>query len=116
MSVTQIAISRLNKGAKELCTKRNVNMPVELGKCLYQPVEMGVVFYKAAFLLDSQYSDYTSPVAKIVFDEKHAKWLFFRAKYQEGTYTWEPYYPLLSTDNLQAVLSEVEHDPLACFW
>ncbi|EOA6546256.1 TPA: DUF3024 domain-containing protein [Vibrio vulnificus] len=116
MSVTQIAISRLNKGAQALCTKRNVNLPVELGKCLYQPFEKGVIFYKAAYLLDSRHSEYTSPVAKILFDALHGEWLFFQAKFDGDTFYWEPYYPLMKSDDLDSILEEIEHDPLACFW
>lgn len=116
MSVSKIAMGRVHKGAQELCQKRNANLPVEFGKSLYQPEEMGVVFYKAAFLLDSLHCEYTVPVAKVRFDEKQAAWLCFIAKNVEGEHRWEPYYPLMSTPNLELLLTEIEQDPLACFW
>lgn len=64
MSVSQMATSRLYKLVHSLCSARNANLPVEQGKCLYEPVENGVELHRAHFLLDSQHSEYTSPVAK----------------------------------------------------
>lgn len=116
MSVTQIATNRLYKEVEELCTKRNTNVPVELGKCLYVPLETGVELHKASYLLDSRHSEYTSPVAQILFDEGQQHWLFFIARFDGENYYWEPYSALTQSAHLEDILNEIEHDPAGCFW
>lgn len=116
MSVSQLATSRLYKLVHLLCTDRNANLPVEQGKCLYEPVENGVELHRAHFLLDSQHSEYTSPVAKILFDEKTQLWRFYVPSYRTGDLNWVPYETLPQSQSLEALLDELESDPLACFW
>ncbi|MGP8307960.1 DUF3024 domain-containing protein [Vibrio sp. YIC-376] len=116
MSVSQIATSRLYKLVHSLCSERNANLPVELGKCLYEPIENGVELYRAHFLLDSQHSEYTSPVAKILFDDKTQLWRFYIPSYRTGDLKWVPYETLPYSESLEVLLGELATDPKACFW
>ncbi|MCR9936107.1 DUF3024 domain-containing protein [Vibrio antiquarius] len=116
MSVSQMATSRLYKSVQSLCSARNANLPVEQGKCLYEPVENGVELHRAHFLLDSQHCEYTSPVAKIVFDEGNQLWYFYVPTYRNELLRWVPYKPLPYSQTLEELLTELESDPQACFW
>lgn len=49
MSVIHIELNRLLIGAERLCTSRNSNLPVELGKSLYEECEGGVLFSQAHY-------------------------------------------------------------------
>ncbi|AXB34183.1 MAG: DUF3024 domain-containing protein [Pseudomonadota bacterium] len=117
MSVSQMATSRLHKLVQTLCARRNVNLPVEaIGKCLYEPIENGVELYHAHFLLDSQHSEYTSPIAKILFDVKTQLWCFYVPTYRGEDLVWVPYERLPMSETLEVLLAELESDPQACFW
>ncbi|MGR5449791.1 DUF3024 domain-containing protein [Vibrio sp. PNB22_3_1] len=116
MSVSQMATSRLYKLIESLCSKRNVNLPVELGKCLYEPVENGVELYLAHFLLDSQHIDYTSPIAKITFNVNAQAWCFYVPQYQGEELHWTPYPHLPYSHSLEVLIRELESDPQAYFW
>ncbi|GEM75113.1 DUF3024 domain-containing protein [Vibrio sagamiensis] len=116
MSVSQMAIGRLYKSIELLCGQRNANVSVELGKCLYEPLENGIELYQAHFLLDSQHSEYTSPVAKVSFDAKSQLWELYIPKSGEEDLIWIPYETLSTSSNLETILAELESDPLACFW
>ncbi|MDF2153419.1 DUF3024 domain-containing protein [Vibrio sp. CAU 1672] len=116
MSVSQLATSRLYKSVQRLCSQRNANLPVELGKCLYQPVENGVELYHAHYLLDSQHSEYTLPIAKILFDAQRQLWLFYVPRERNGEVQWRSYRPLAQSGNLEDLIAELEQDPLDCFW
>ncbi len=116
MSVSQMATSRLYKLIQSLCATRNANLPVEQGKCLYEPIENGVEIYCAHFLLDSQRSEYTSPVAKILFDEHAQLWRFYVPNYRTGELKWVPYETIPISQYLDTLVSELKHDPQACFW
>ncbi len=116
MSVSQMATSRLYKLVHSLCSVRNANLPVELGKCLYEPIENGVELHHAHFLLDSQHCEYTSPVAKILFDTQTQLWRFYIPSYRTGDLKWIPYETLPYSQSLDDLLGELERDPQECFW
>ncbi|AUI87893.1 hypothetical protein BS333_15990 [Vibrio azureus] len=116
MSVSQMAIGRLYKSIELLCGQRNANVSVELGKCLYEPLEDGIELYQAHFLLDSQHSEYTSPVAKISYDSQSQLWQFYVPKSGDDELTWVPYQALPTTNNLENILDLLESDPSGCFW
>ncbi|PFG58380.1 Protein of unknown function (DUF3024) [Vibrio sp. ES.051] len=116
MSVSQMATSRLYKLVQSFCSTRNVNLPVEQGKCLYELVENGVELYRAHFLLDSQHSEYTSPIAKILFDASTQRWYFYVPTYRYDLLRWIPYKPLPHSKKLEDFFTELENDPQACFW
>ncbi len=92
MSVSQMATSRLYKLVQILCSARNANLPVEQGKCL-EPIENGVELHHAHFLLDSQHSEYTSPIAKF--------YLILRLSF--GAFMFLPLAQRDSMDSLQKV-------------
>lgn len=116
MSVSQMATSRLYKLVHLLCSTRNANLPVEQGKCLYEPIDGGVELHHAHFLLDSQHSEYTSPVAKILFDATMQLWRLYVPSYRTGDLKWVPYKPLPHNESLDVLLKELESDPMDCFW
>ncbi|MEL7385808.1 MAG: DUF3024 domain-containing protein, partial [Pseudomonadota bacterium] len=87
-----------------------------LGKCLYEPIENGVELYHAHFLLDSQHSEYTSPIAKILFDANTQLWCFYVPTYRGEELVWVPYERLPMSETLEVLLAELESDPQACFW
>lgn len=116
MSVSQMATSRLHKLVQSLCVKRNANLPVEQGKCLCEFIEGGVELYHAHFLLDSQHSEYTSPVAKILFDVQMQRWQFYVPSYFGTELGWVPYEALPFSESLEDLIAELENDPLGCFW
>ncbi|MGF1753897.1 DUF3024 domain-containing protein [Vibrio makurazakiensis] len=116
MSVIHMEVSRLLISAKRLCMNRNANLPVELGKSMYEPCENGVTFSKAHYLLDSSHSEYISSVAKVTFDETVYRWLVFIPCDEEQDINWMPYPFLPSTENLNTILREIEKDPKSYFW
>ncbi len=116
MSVTQLVISRLYKAAEKLCTQHNANLPLEQGKLLYQPVQGGVEFQKAHYLLDSQHCEYTEPCARVIFDHENQLWRCFVACSGEDMLRWEPYSALPMCEHLEPILEELKYDPQACFW
>ncbi|EGR3251038.1 TPA: DUF3024 domain-containing protein [Vibrio parahaemolyticus] len=116
MSVSQMATSRLYKLVQILCSARNTNLPVEQGKCLYEPIENGVELHHAHFLLDSQHSEYTSPIAKILFDSQTQLWRFYVPASRSEDIRWIPYKKLPHSHTLEDLLAELESDPQACFW
>ncbi|WP_440887647.1 DUF3024 domain-containing protein [Vibrio sp. WZ-1] len=117
MSVSRLAMSRLNKAIQTFCSKRNASLPVELGKSLYEPIDNGVELYHAHYLLDSQHSEYTSSIARILFHEGTQTWLFFvpSEEEKEGS-EWVPYSSLPRCKELEDLIAELETDPQACFW
>ncbi|WP_221071961.1 DUF3024 domain-containing protein [Vibrio alfacsensis] len=116
MSVSQMAMSRLHKLVESLCSRRNVNLPIEQGKCLYTPIEGGVELFHAHFLLDSQHSEYTSPIAKILFDIERQIWCFYVPTEFGEEIHWIPYRTLPFSPSLEMLINELESDPHACFW
>ncbi|NLS14564.1 DUF3024 domain-containing protein [Vibrio sp. SM6] len=119
MSVTQIAIGRLLRDADALCHRRNMNTAVELGKCDFEPIDHGVEFYKAHYLLDSQHSEYSESVARVIYHPSdHLWWLYIPGKVATGSDEpmWYAYPYLPNSAELSCLLEEIERDPRAYFW
>ncbi|WP_394251626.1 DUF3024 domain-containing protein [Vibrio profundi] len=116
MSVIQMEMSRLVFNARRLCTNRNTNLPVELGKSLCESCDDGVTFSKAHYLLDSSHSEYVSYVAKVVFEEDGHRWLVYIPSSEQDDFNWIPYPFLPRTEDLDAILREIEKDPQSYFW
>lgn len=115
MSVTQIAISRLHREAEALCHRRNANTSVEVGKCYFSPIDDGIVFHKEHYLLDSQHSEYSSLVARLVYQVDKTDWILqIPDESIEGE--WTQYPPLPTSTDLLCLLNEVERDPHGYFW
>ncbi len=56
MSLVSLLQRQVEHRAELLCHNRNLNLPVELGKASYEPLDNGVNFIKQHYLLDSTHA------------------------------------------------------------
>ena len=124
MAVVNLLQRQLERRAELVCHNRNQSLPVELGKSCFEPIADGVQFIKHHYKLDSTHSDYSSIVAKVFREE--LQWGLYipsdhsSARYvlngQQDTQSWQPYPYLPKSDDLTALIREIEKDPKSYFW
>ncbi|TXZ32719.1 DUF3024 domain-containing protein [Vibrio cholerae] len=108
---------QLERRAELLCMSRNQSLPAELGKSSFEPIEHGVQFILCHYKLDSTRCDYESLVAKIVWEEASKQWALYAYDQQKAqSEVWIPYPFLARSEDLTAIIREVEKDPKAYFW
>lgn len=108
---------QLERRAELLCMSRNQSLPAELGKSSFEPIENGVQFILCHYKLDSSHCDYESLVAKIVWEEASKQWILYAYDEEQSTSEpWIPYPFLARSEDLTAIIREVEKDPKAYFW
>lgn len=115
MELVSLLQRQLESRAENICRSHNQNLPVELGKASYEPFENGVVFIKQHYLLDSAHCNYSSQVAKVIWNADAAVWQLFMADEHDDE-IWLPYPYLSESNDLTAIMREVEKDPKALFW
>ncbi|MGD8109990.1 DUF3024 domain-containing protein [Vibrio sp. TRT 21S02] len=113
MSLVSLLQKQVESRAQLVCQTRNRSLPVELGKSSYEIIEEGVVFIKQHYLLDSSHCDYMSPVAKVVWDQHSNLWQLYVTDDGEK---WRPYPYLSQSNDLTAIMREIDKDPKALFW
>ncbi|MCE0495577.1 DUF3024 domain-containing protein [Vibrio salinus] len=114
MTVINLMQRQIEHRAELLCQNRNKGLPVGIGKCCYEPVKNGVQFIKHHYKLDSSHSDYSTLVARIIWDEPLKSWCLNVPHEKEGE--WIPYPFLSQSDDLTAIIREIEKDPKSMFW
>ncbi|GAB2640305.1 DUF3024 domain-containing protein [Vibrio panuliri] len=115
MGLVSLLQRQVESRAETICRGRNQNLPAELGKAIFEPIENGVVFFKQHYLLDSAHCDYTSQVAKVHWDETNSQWCLFIADTSEDD-QWLPYPYLAQSTDLTAIMRELDKDPKSLFW
>lgn len=115
MGLVSLLQRQVESRAQLICQHRNQSTPAELGKADYEAIKDGVIFLKHHFLLDSAHCEYTSQVAKVVWNEKRCHWQLFQPV-ESDTASWIPYPYLASSGDLTAIMREIGKDPKAAFW
>lgn len=116
MAVISILQRQIERRAELVCHNRNQSLPAELGKSDFEPIENGVQFIKNHFKLDSAHCDYTSPVAKVIWEEELSLWALYVPCEPGNLLEWMPYPYLSKSGDLTALIREVEKDPKSYFW
>ncbi|MCG9750190.1 DUF3024 domain-containing protein [Vibrio brasiliensis] len=115
MSVVSLLQRQVESRAQLICQQRNRSLPAELGKASYEAIGHGVVFIKQHFLLDSSHCDYMTPVAKVAWSDKRRCWELFMPDDLVIDH-WLPYPFLAQSNDLTAIMREVDKDPKSMFW
>ncbi|OLQ94211.1 hypothetical protein BIY21_09410 [Vibrio ponticus] len=115
MGLVSLLQRQVESRAETICRCRNQNLPAELGKASFEPISNGVVFFKQHYLLDSAHCDYTSQVAKILWDDESSLWCLYMADEQDDE-IWLPYPFLPQSIDLTALMREIDKDPKSLFW
>lgn len=117
MAVINLLQRQIEKRAEWVCQSRNQSLPVELGKSSYEPIDNGVQFILHHYKLDSNQCDYTSIVARVIWEEEDSLWaLYVPAEPIGAEYQWIPYPYLSKSIDLTALIREIEKDPKSYFW
>lgn len=115
--VVNLLQKQLERCAESLCMNRNQGLPAELGKSSYETIENGVQFIHCHYKLDSTHCDYESIVAKIIWQDAPKRWALFAFDEQKAlSEAWTPYPFLACSEDLTAIIREVEKDPKDYFW
>ncbi|ASG05331.1 DUF3024 domain-containing protein [Vibrio anguillarum] len=116
MAVVNLLQRQLERRAELVCHNRNQSVSVELGKSCFEPIVNGVHFIKHHYKLDSTHCDYSSIVAKVIWEE--AKWALYipNTDPDKEIEDWLPYPFLPKTTDLTALIREIEKDPKSYFW
>ncbi|GAA5644964.1 MULTISPECIES: DUF3024 domain-containing protein [Vibrio] len=115
MSLVNLLQRQVETRAQVVCQNRNQSLPVELGKASFEVLDNGVVFVKQHYLLDSSHCDYFNPVARVLWDEEQQRWNLSVIQ-EEGCDDWVPYPYLAFSNDLTALMREIEKDPKSLFW
>ncbi|MGF1719578.1 DUF3024 domain-containing protein [Vibrio kyushuensis] len=114
MSLINLLQKQIETRAQAVCQNRNRSLPVELGKSGYEPMGNGVQFIKQHYLLDSSHCDYSSCVARILWNSGNETWELTIPN--EDGELWIPYPYLFKSSDLTALTREVEKDPKSYIW
>ena len=115
MSLVSLLQKQVEIRAEAICRHRNQSMPTELGKADFESITNGVIFFNQHYLLDSSHFDYTSPVAKVCWDEGNQAWLLFMMD-EQSEEEWLAYPYLSQSQDLTAIMRELDKDPENLFW
>ena len=115
MSVVSLLQRQVESRAQLICQQRNQSVPAEPGKASYEVTPHGVVFIKEHFLLDSTHREFLNRVAKVEWNTNKGRWELFMAD-ADNSGDWLPYPFLASSNDLTAIMREVDKDPKAIFW
>ncbi|EKO3382131.1 DUF3024 domain-containing protein [Vibrio fluvialis] len=116
MAVISLLQRQIERRAELVCNNRNQSLPAELGKSGFESIENGVQFIQSHFKLDSAHCDYTSPVAKVIWEEESRLWALYVPSGLGESPEWMPYPYLSKSGDLTALIREVEKDPKSYFW
>jgi hypothetical protein len=108
----------LEKAARELCSSRNQNIPVEQGKLQYEVYAGGVIISELDFLLDSTHCNSNNPIAKLEYDKRDKLWMLYVAQHNRnemGVSAWKPYPNVSRQEMFDPLLAVLEEDPLGLF-
>ncbi|KII76148.1 DUF3024 domain-containing protein [Vibrio renipiscarius] len=116
MSLVSLLQKQVETRAETICHHRNQNMPTALGgKADFESIVNGVIFFNQHYLLDSSHCDYTSAIAKVCWDDEQQAWLLFMIDEQYDD-DWQPYPYLSQSQDLTAIMREIDKDPKNLFW
>ncbi|MDR9826669.1 DUF3024 domain-containing protein [Vibrio sp. FNV 38] len=128
MSLVNLLQRQVETRASTVCHNRNRNLPVDICVSCFESIPNGVEFIKKHYLLDSQYSHYSVGVARIIWNHDSNFWeLHVPNELRPSEHTPNDFelsekvnwigYPYLSCSNdLTALIREVEKDPKDYFW
>lgn len=116
MTVVNLLQRQIERRAELVCHSRNRSLPVDIGKSSFEPIENGVQFILQHYKLDSVHSEYSSIVARIVWNNKDSIWELTIPSREGETERWLPYPFLSKSGDLTALMREVEKDPKSYFW
>ncbi|MGL6312374.1 DUF3024 domain-containing protein [Vibrio sp. WXL103] len=122
MSLVNLLQRQVESRASAACHNRNRNLPVDFGVSCFEAIPNGVEFIKRHYLLDSAHSDYSTGVARIVWNQDTKLWELQipvesdTIKNPQTLSDWMHYPYLASSSDLTALIREVEKDPKGCFW
>ncbi len=119
MAVVNLLQRQIERRAELLCHSRNRSLPVDLGKSSFESIENGVQFIQQHYNVDSVRSEYSSIVARIVWDNQENHWALYIPSREESEVEdelWVPYPFLSKSGDLTALMREVEKDPKSYFW
>jgi hypothetical protein len=113
MAVVNLLQRQVERRADLVCQSRNSGLPVGIGKSDFEPINNGVEFIRYHYKLDSGHIDYSTVVARVLWDESHMRWSLL---IPNSSGEWVPYPYLSMSEDLTAVIREVEKDPKSLFW
>ncbi|MBF9002561.1 DUF3024 domain-containing protein [Vibrio nitrifigilis] len=118
MAVVDLIQRQIERRAELVCQNRNQSLPIEMGKSGFESIEQGVHFVQHHYKLDSTRCDYSSLVAKLVWQQTDNQWALYVADNDDdaGSVQWRPYPYLSKSGDLTALIREVEKDPKSIFW
>ncbi len=116
MTIVNLLQRQIERRAELVCHSRNRSLPVDLGKSSFEVIENGVQFILHHYKLDSVHSEYSTNVARIIWNEKQSQWEVFVPCREEESRLWIPYPFLSKSSDLTAVMREIERDPKSYFW
>jgi len=116
MTVVNLLQRQIERRAELLCHSRNRSLPVDLGKTSFEPIEDGIQFLQYHYKLDSVHSEYSNVVARVVWDSEQSCWTLFIPSREEESEQWIPYPFLPRSNDLTALMREIEKDPKSYFW
>lgn len=118
MAVVNLLQRQVERRAELVCQSRNQSLPVDLGKSSFEPIEDGVQFIQHHYKLDSVHSEYSSIVARIVWDNADNLWKLYIPSREDKSASgqWVPYPFISKSADLTALMREIEKDPKSYFW
>lgn len=116
MAVINLLQHQLEKSADVACHRRNQNLPFDVGTASYERIEQGVQFIQHHYKLDSTHSDYSSIVAKIVYDVEPCYWSLSLLQQEQGVEMWVPYPYLSGSHTLADLIETIVMDPQHVIW
>ncbi len=116
MTVVNLLQRQIERRAELVCHSRNRSLPVDLGKSSFESLDNGVEFILQHYKLDSVHSEYSSSVARILWDAEKRLWELYIPSRENDSEQWVPYPFLSKSSDLTAVMREIEKDPKSYFW
>ena len=115
MSVVSLLQKQVESRAEAICRHRNQSLPAELGKADFESIPNGVILLKLHYLLDSAHASYTAPVAKVYWSDDKQAWSLMMID-DEDDQQWLAYPYLAQSQDLTAIMRELDKDPKNLFW
>lgn len=113
MALSQIELKRIDKTVGEFCRKRSPAHLKNKVRLEYSIKGHDVVVYERRPRWDKPDEWMDSPVAKLKWILSAQKW---RLYWKRADLKWHEYPGLSSSENLADLVTEIDADPLACFF
>jgi len=104
----------VEKKVEKFCDKRVPPHVRDKVRLAYKIRGTSVTIYEERAPWKPELTEWTSlPVAQMRYDAKTGKWTLYCADRNDR---WHKYPELLATKNIDAILNEIDSDPIRIFW